>query len=157
MAELKFDTLSFREEENYLKVTLLRLFSTKTKKIQKLKAEAEKTCDVQVTWLPKEVYMPIVWVVFGNNVLIIIYEPDLIIMRIKYMMKTEILMKISNIEKTRILMKINNIMSKNSMKLTIILLIITNNELCNDDMWWHRHIHTARLLTNLTTLTSSAD
>ncbi len=71
------------EYQRWFKNCPFRLFSTKTKKVQKLKAEAEKTCDVQVTWLPKEVYMPIVWVVFGNNVLIIIYEPDLIMMRIK--------------------------------------------------------------------------
>ena len=45
--------------------------------------EAEKTTKVDVIWLPKEVYMPIVWVVFGENVLIIIYEPDIILMRIK--------------------------------------------------------------------------
>ena len=71
------------EYQRWFKTCPFRLFSTKTKKVQKLKAEAEKTCDVKVTWLPKEVYMPIVWVVFGNNVLIIIYEPDLIMMRIK--------------------------------------------------------------------------
>ena len=59
------------------------LFSTKSEDIIKRMKEAEKTTKAEVAWLPKEVYMPIVWVVFGNNVLIIIYEPDLILMRIK--------------------------------------------------------------------------
>ncbi|MDP7180347.1 MAG: helix-turn-helix domain-containing protein [Candidatus Woesearchaeota archaeon] len=68
---------------HWFKKVPFRLFSTKTKKVEALKKEAKKTCDVKVTWLPEEVYMPIVWVVFGNNVLIIIYEPDLILMRIK--------------------------------------------------------------------------
>ena len=61
----------------------IKLFSTKTEEVIKRMNEAKKTTDVEVIWLPKEVYMPIVWVVFGNNVLIIIYEPDLILMRIK--------------------------------------------------------------------------
>ena len=71
------------EYQRWFRKVPFRLFSTKTKEVEKLKKEAEKTCDVKVTWLPKEVYMPIVWVVFGNNVLIIIYEPDLILLRIK--------------------------------------------------------------------------
>ena len=40
MAELKFDTLSFREEESNLKVTLLRLFSTKIP-LEEVKAIAD--------------------------------------------------------------------------------------------------------------------
>lgn len=60
-----------------------RLFSTKTEEVVKRMKEASKTCNVQVTWLPKEMYMPIVWVVFGNNVLIIIYEPDIILIRLQ--------------------------------------------------------------------------
>ena len=40
MAELKFDTLSFKEEKEYLKVTLLRLFSTKIP-LEEVKAIAE--------------------------------------------------------------------------------------------------------------------
>tara|TARA_Y100000034_G_C6842123_1_gene381126 strand:- start:107 stop:856 length:750 start_codon:yes stop_codon:yes gene_type:complete len=71
------------EYQHWFRKVPFRLFSTKTKKVEALRKEAEKTCDVKVTWLPKDVYMPIVWVVFGNNVLIIIYEPDLIMMRIK--------------------------------------------------------------------------
>jgi len=71
------------EYPKWFKKVPFRLFSTKTDKVLKLKKEAEKTSDVKVTWIPDEVYMPIVWVVFGSNVLIIIYEPDLIMMRIK--------------------------------------------------------------------------
>jgi sugar-specific transcriptional regulator TrmB len=71
------------EYQRWFRKVPFRLFSTKTKKVEALKKEAAKTCNVQVTWLPKDVYMPIVWVVFGSNVLIIIYEPDLIMMRIK--------------------------------------------------------------------------
>ena len=40
MAELKFDTLTFREEQDHLKVTLLRLFSTKTP-LEEVKAIAD--------------------------------------------------------------------------------------------------------------------
>ena len=61
----------------------IRLFSTKSDEIVKRMESAKETTKVEVIWLPKEVYMPIVWVVFGENVLIIIYEPDLILMRIK--------------------------------------------------------------------------
>lgn len=71
------------EYQRWFRKVPFRLFSTKTKEVIKRMKEAKKTCDVKVTWLPKEVYMPIVWVIFGNNVLIIIYEPDLIMMRIK--------------------------------------------------------------------------
>jgi len=71
------------EFQRWFRKIPLHLFSTKTPHVKKLKIEAEKTSNVQVTWLPKEVYMPIVWVVFGNNVLIIIYEPDLILLRIQ--------------------------------------------------------------------------
>lgn len=60
-----------------------RLFSAKTKTVLERLQEAKKTSDIQITWLPKEVYMQVVWVVFGENVLIIIYEPDIIVLRIK--------------------------------------------------------------------------
>ncbi|MAG60871.1 hypothetical protein CL619_03740 [archaeon] len=71
------------EYKLWFKDCSFRLFSTKTPNVIKHMKEAAKTCDVKVTWLPKEVYMPIVWVVFGNNVLIIIYEPDLILIRLQ--------------------------------------------------------------------------
>ncbi|MFH1588813.1 MAG: hypothetical protein ABIA76_05755 [Candidatus Diapherotrites archaeon] len=59
------------------------MFSTKSDEVLHLMKEAQKSTDTKVTWLPKEIHMPIVWVVFGTNVLIIIYEPDLILLRIK--------------------------------------------------------------------------
>lgn len=71
------------EFQRWFRTVPFRLFSTKSADVAERMAEAKKTCDVQVAWLPREVYMPIVWVVFGENVLIIIYEPDLIMMRIK--------------------------------------------------------------------------
>lgn len=67
----------------WFKKVNFRLFSTKSNEIKKKMEEAKKGVNVRVTWLPKEIYMPIVWVVFGENVLIIIYEPDLIVLRIK--------------------------------------------------------------------------
>jgi hypothetical protein len=54
----------------------LRLFSTKSEEVIKRLDDAKKDVDIKITWLPKEVYMPIVWVIFGDNVLIIIYEPE---------------------------------------------------------------------------------
>ncbi|MDD9953858.1 MAG: hypothetical protein OXR66_05995 [Candidatus Woesearchaeota archaeon] len=71
------------EFQRWFRDVPFRLFSTKTQEVEERLQEAKKTCDAKVTWLPDEVYMPIVWVVFGENVLIIIYEPDLIMMRIK--------------------------------------------------------------------------
>ncbi|MBI4452709.1 hypothetical protein HY637_04725 [Candidatus Woesearchaeota archaeon] len=61
----------------------VKLFSTKLDEVIKRMEAAKETTKVEVIWLPQEVYMPIVWVVFGENVLIIIYEPDIIVMRIK--------------------------------------------------------------------------
>lgn len=61
----------------------IRLFSTKSEDVIKRAAAAKETTNVDIIWLPKEVYMPIVWVIFGKNVLIITYEPDIILIRIK--------------------------------------------------------------------------
>jgi sugar-specific transcriptional regulator TrmB len=69
--------------QRWFKNVEIKLFSTKSDEIIKRMKEAEKTTSVQVIWLPKEVYMPIVWVIFGDNVLIVLYEHDLILMRIK--------------------------------------------------------------------------
>ena len=33
--------------------------------------------------MPDEVIMPVVWTLFGTNLLIIIYEPELIVVRIR--------------------------------------------------------------------------
>jgi len=69
--------------KKWFKSIEIKLFSTKSDEIVKRMEAAKETTKVEVIWLPQEVYMPIVWVIFGENVLIIIYEPDLIVMRIK--------------------------------------------------------------------------
>jgi|SRR3989338_1019263 len=69
--------------KKWFKSIEIKLFSTKSDEVIKRVEAAKETAKVEVIWLPQEVYMPIVWVIFGENVLIIIYEPDLIVMRIK--------------------------------------------------------------------------
>ena len=77
------------EFKRWFKAIPIQLFSTKTETMRKREEEAKKTTKVEIKWLPKEVYMPIVWVVFGKNVLMIIYEPEIIVMRIKSKQVTE--------------------------------------------------------------------
>ncbi len=67
----------------WFKKVQINLFSTKTDVVVKRMEEAEKITKVEVKWLPEDVYMPIVWVIFGENVLIVIYEPEIIVLRIK--------------------------------------------------------------------------
>ncbi|MBI4361180.1 helix-turn-helix domain-containing protein [Candidatus Micrarchaeota archaeon] len=76
----EFFPIEFRK---WFKKTRFRLFATKNDKIISLLNAAKKTTDVQLKWLPEELYMPIVWVVFGNNVLILIYAPEVIALRIQ--------------------------------------------------------------------------
>ncbi len=71
------------EFKRWFKNIKIRLFSTKSEEVLKRLKEAKQVCDTKITWLPKELFMPVVWVIFGNNVLIIIYEPEIILMRIK--------------------------------------------------------------------------
>ncbi len=71
------------EFQRWFKQVHIQLFSNKSEEVVKRIKEAKKITSAEVIFLPKEVYMPIVWVVFGSNVLIIIYEPDIIILRIK--------------------------------------------------------------------------
>ncbi len=59
------------------------LFSTKSNEMLERLENTRKTTEVKTIWLPEELYMPIVWVLFGDNLLIIIYEPDIIALRIK--------------------------------------------------------------------------
>ncbi len=61
----------------------IRLFSTKSKEMNERIKEAKKTTKVAIKWLPEELQMPVVWTIFGNNLLILIYEPDIIALRIK--------------------------------------------------------------------------
>ena len=71
------------EFQRWFKKIPILLFSNKSPMILKRMHEAEKITKVTVIWLPEEVYMPVVWVVFGENLLIIIYEPEIIVLRIK--------------------------------------------------------------------------
>lgn len=61
----------------------IRLFSLKNGDTVRRLKEAKRWTKVLVRWLPEELRMPIVWVVFGENLLILIYEPELIALRIK--------------------------------------------------------------------------
>lgn len=71
------------EYKKWFKKVKFKLFATKSKKVLGLLTEARKTTKVEIKWLPQDLYMPIVWTVFGENVLIIIYEPETIVLRIK--------------------------------------------------------------------------
>ncbi len=71
------------EFPKWFKHVTFSLFSTKSKAVVKLLKEARKTTAVTMKWLPEELYMPIVWVLFGENLLILIYEPEIIALRIK--------------------------------------------------------------------------
>ena len=71
------------EFKRWFKNTTFMLFSTKTDTVIARAREARKTTKVKIIWLPKEMYMQIVWTVFGDNLLIIIYEPEMIVLRIK--------------------------------------------------------------------------
>ncbi len=59
----------------------VRLFSLKTTEVEE-RLKLAKGLDVQLKYLPK-FQMPIVWTIFGENLLIIIYEPEIICFRIK--------------------------------------------------------------------------
>lgn len=67
----------------WFKNTEFRLFSTPSKKLDQLAKAARKTTKVTIRRLPDEVFMPIVWVVFGDNVLILVYAPDVVAIRIQ--------------------------------------------------------------------------
>lgn len=71
------------EFRKWFKKTKFRLFSTKSDSVLALLKNAKKTTGVRLKWLPEDIYMPIVWVVFGNNVLILIYAPEVIALRIQ--------------------------------------------------------------------------
>ena len=71
------------ESHRWFRNVKMLLFSTKTPEVLARLEEAKKFAAVEISWLPKEIFMPVVWVVFGENVLIIIYEPEIIVLRIK--------------------------------------------------------------------------
>ncbi len=67
----------------WFKKTEFRLFSTPSKKLDQLAQTARKTTKVTIRRLPDDVFMPIVWVMFGENVLILVYAPEVVAIRIK--------------------------------------------------------------------------
>ncbi|MBI5228320.1 hypothetical protein HY988_07035 [Candidatus Micrarchaeota archaeon] len=69
--------------QKWFKSIPFMLFSTKSKQMLERLENAKKMTEIKTIWLPQELYMPIVWVLFGDNLLIIIYEPDIIALRIK--------------------------------------------------------------------------
>lgn len=71
------------ESNNWFKKINVKLFSNKTKEVKERLEEAEKITSCIIKWLPDEVIMSVVWTLFGKNLLIIIYEPELIVVRIK--------------------------------------------------------------------------
>ena len=71
------------EFHRWFKKIPIRLFSAKSDIVIRRFEEAKDAADVQIKWLPQDLHMPIVWVVFGHNLLIVIYEPEIIAMRIK--------------------------------------------------------------------------
>ncbi len=59
------------------------LFATKSNEFSRRFKEAKKTTKVNVVWLPEDIFMPIVWTLFGDNLLILVYEPEIIALRIR--------------------------------------------------------------------------
>ena len=59
------------------------LFSVKSEAFIKRLKEAKRFTKVEIKFLPEEVYMQMVWTLFGDNLLILIYEPEIIALRIK--------------------------------------------------------------------------
>jgi predicted transcriptional regulator len=77
---LEFFPLDFTK---WFRSVKIRLFSTRTPEMEDRLKTARKTTDTQVQWLPPQMHMPIVWTVFGGNLLILIYQPDIIALRIR--------------------------------------------------------------------------
>ncbi len=71
------------EFHRWFKDIPIKLFSAKSDVVVRRFEEAKASADVKIKWLPQGVHMPIVWVVFGENLLIVVYEPEVIVIRIK--------------------------------------------------------------------------
>ncbi|MDO8556081.1 MAG: helix-turn-helix domain-containing protein [Nanoarchaeota archaeon] len=69
--------------KHWFKNIHIQLFSNKTKTTEERLKEAKKTTKIDIHWLPQELDMSVVWTLFGNNLLILIYEPDIIAIRIR--------------------------------------------------------------------------
>ena len=59
------------------------LFSVKSEAFSKRLKEAKRFTKIEIKFLPEEIYMQMVWTLFGENLLILIYEPEIIALRIK--------------------------------------------------------------------------
>ena len=70
------------EFQRWFKGVTIRLFSTKTPEVSQRLLNSQKICNTTIHWLPSDLFMPVVWTIFGKNLLIIIYEPDVILLRI---------------------------------------------------------------------------
>ena len=71
------------EFQKWFKHVKLMLFSVKSELFSKRLKEAKRFTKVEIKFLPEEVYMQMVWTLFGDNLLILIYEPEIIALRIK--------------------------------------------------------------------------
>ena len=71
------------EFKSWFRKIKFTLFATKSDEFMKRLKGAKKTTQVNVAWLPDDIFMPIVWTLFGNNLLILVYEPEIIAVRIR--------------------------------------------------------------------------
>ena len=67
----------------WFKNTKIRLFSTRSDLFLNRLESAKKAASVEIRYLPEGLSMQVVWTIFGGNLLILIYEPDIIALRIK--------------------------------------------------------------------------
>ncbi|MEN9626440.1 MAG: hypothetical protein RL557_768 [archaeon] len=71
------------ESVRWFKKVKVRLFSNKNKDVEERLKISKRITSSEIKWLPDKVFMPVVWTIFGANLLIIIYEPEIIVLRIR--------------------------------------------------------------------------
>lgn len=71
------------EFERWFRNINMMLFSTPSEIVKKRLKEAKKTAKIKIIWVPEDIQMQVVWTLFGNNLLILLYEPEIIAIRIK--------------------------------------------------------------------------
>jgi sugar-specific transcriptional regulator TrmB len=67
----------------WLKNVRFMHFATKSEAVLRRLKELKKSVHVETKWFSESITMPVVWTVLGKNLLIIIYEPEIIALRIK--------------------------------------------------------------------------
>jgi|GEM_PF-2220928 sugar-specific transcriptional regulator TrmB len=72
-----------QDYQKWFKGIKFMLFGTKSAQVLKRLKETRKFNKVEMKWFTEDLYMPIVWTLFGGNLLIILYEPEIIVLRIK--------------------------------------------------------------------------